>query len=314
MTADPFTIRIFVPDGDPEGVRIIDRMNWTGRGIVFPREKWAETKNRVEFSRPGVYILVGYKGEGEKDELPTVYVGESDVTRDRIEAHFQNKDFWDRAIVFTATNHGLNKAHVKWLEYALVKRAKAVSRCILDNANEPQEQGLSEAEIADTKGFLKEILQILPLVGLRAFEEPKALVVPKTTVSPNAPKNLDVSVVSSAVTSFDTIVVPARVEGFNETFLGENSWYAIRIAGSKLSQIKYIAAYVSQPLSQITHYAKVQSIEEYGEEGKFKLNFAEPAMKVGPIPFGNAPSGGMQSPRYTSLQKLLAAKQLTDLF
>jgi hypothetical protein len=25
--ADPFTIRIFVPDGNPEGVRIIDRMN-----------------------------------------------------------------------------------------------------------------------------------------------------------------------------------------------------------------------------------------------------------------------------------------------
>ena len=33
---DPFTIRIFVPNGDPEGVRIIDRMNWTGVGIAFP--------------------------------------------------------------------------------------------------------------------------------------------------------------------------------------------------------------------------------------------------------------------------------------
>ena len=25
-----FTLRMFVPDGDPEGVRLIDRMNWTG--------------------------------------------------------------------------------------------------------------------------------------------------------------------------------------------------------------------------------------------------------------------------------------------
>jgi hypothetical protein len=32
-----YTIRIFVADGDPEGVRIIDQMNWTGKGIVFPR-------------------------------------------------------------------------------------------------------------------------------------------------------------------------------------------------------------------------------------------------------------------------------------
>ena len=36
---DAFTLRIFVPDGDPEGVRFIDRMNWTGLGIVFPRSK-----------------------------------------------------------------------------------------------------------------------------------------------------------------------------------------------------------------------------------------------------------------------------------
>src|SRR2546422_2191625 len=83
MANDPFTIRIFVPDGDPEGVRIIDRMNWTGLGIVFPREKWPTTKQRTEFSRAGVYILVGYRGEG--DELPTVYIGEGDVIRNRID-------------------------------------------------------------------------------------------------------------------------------------------------------------------------------------------------------------------------------------
>ena len=35
--ADPLTIRIFVPDGDPEGVRLIDRMKWTGLGLVFRR-------------------------------------------------------------------------------------------------------------------------------------------------------------------------------------------------------------------------------------------------------------------------------------
>lgn len=43
--ADPFTIRIFVPDGDPEGIRIIDRMNWTGTGIVFPRANWPDVRD-----------------------------------------------------------------------------------------------------------------------------------------------------------------------------------------------------------------------------------------------------------------------------
>ena len=158
MVNDPFTIRIFVPDGDPEGVRLIDRMNWTGLGIVVPREKWPSTKQRAELGRTGVYILVG---QTEASELPTIYVGEAREIRTRIDTHFQNKDFWDRAIVFTASNNSLNTAHAKWLEYALVERASQAKRSLLDNATAPQEPLLSEAERADTKAFLREVLQIL---------------------------------------------------------------------------------------------------------------------------------------------------------
>ncbi len=34
---DPFTVHIFVPDGDPEGTRLIDRMNWTGLRLMLRR-------------------------------------------------------------------------------------------------------------------------------------------------------------------------------------------------------------------------------------------------------------------------------------
>ena len=53
--SEPFTLKIFVADGDPEGIRIVDRMNWTGRGIVFPRTKCSDALKRDEFSRAGVY-------------------------------------------------------------------------------------------------------------------------------------------------------------------------------------------------------------------------------------------------------------------
>lgn len=82
LMADPFTIRIFVPDGDPDSVQIVDRMNWTGLGIAFPREKWPSIKHRLEFSKTGVYILVGY----QDDELPTIYVGQGDGIGNRIES------------------------------------------------------------------------------------------------------------------------------------------------------------------------------------------------------------------------------------
>jgi hypothetical protein len=73
MENDPYTIRIYVEEGDPEGVRIIDQMNWTGQAVVFPREKWGEIRQRKEFEEPGVYILIGYTSN--KDDLPTLYIG-----------------------------------------------------------------------------------------------------------------------------------------------------------------------------------------------------------------------------------------------
>ena len=58
----------------------------------------------------------------------------------------------------------------------------------------------------------------------------------------------------------DTIVVPAQEDGFNEVFLGENRWYAIRMNSSIIPNIRYIAAYQAAPVSAITHVAQVESI------------------------------------------------------
>jgi len=80
-----------------------------------------------------------------------------------------------------------------------------------------------------------------------------------------------------------------------------------------LPKIKYIAAYQAQPVSAITHVAPVARIEPFGDSGKYKLIFSEPAKKIGPIPYGNAPSGAMQGPRYTSYDKLQKANTLMDL-
>jgi hypothetical protein len=67
-----------VPDGDPEGVRIIDRMNWTDVSLAFPRSKWPEVRQRPEFLRTGVYIPVGYRAEA--DDLPTLYLDRQTVS------------------------------------------------------------------------------------------------------------------------------------------------------------------------------------------------------------------------------------------
>jgi hypothetical protein len=80
-----------------------------------------------------------------------------------------------------------------------------------------------------------------------------------------------------------------------------------------IPKIKYIAAYQSSPISAITHAAPVARIEPHGDSGKFKLIFSEPARAIGPVPLGDAPSGFMQGPRYTTYERLLKAKKVTDL-
>jgi hypothetical protein len=113
----------------------------------------------------------------------------------------------------------------------------------------------------------------------------------------------------------NTVVVAAREEGFNEVFINENSWYAIRIHASMLDKLKYIAAYQVAPVSAITHYAEIASIEKWGDTNKYFLKFKESAKKIGPIILDKEKKGlAPQAPRYTSMDKLIKAKKLSQVF
>lgn len=307
--SDAFTIRIYVPDGDPEAVRVIDRMNWTGRGVAFPRDVWDRVQRRPELSQPGVYLLVGRDDSDEDDDLPLIYIGQTDDLFSRLTQHVRDKDFWDRGVVFVSTNLGLNRAHITWLEHALVKRAKEVGQCRLENSNHPKEPPLSEFEKADTEGFLREMLQILPLIGITAFDRPRAIRSSKVALPSGSPED---ALINDEV---DTIIVPAQKDGFADVFIGQNAWWAIRIAGGKLPKIRFVAAYQTKPISAVTHWAPIQSIEPYGDTGKYKLNFASPAQPFErAIPFEGAKSGSMQGVRYVKLEQLRRATSLGELF
>jgi hypothetical protein len=105
-----------------------------------------------------------------------LYVGEGDPILPRLQDHQAKKDFWTRAIGFTTTTAGqLNKAHVQFLESRLIALARAAKRMPLDNANQPSEPSLSEADRADMEVFLGHMLGMLPVLGVHAFEQaPKA--------------------------------------------------------------------------------------------------------------------------------------------
>ena len=37
MSTLPYVITILVTSGDPDGVRVVEKSNWTGRGVMFAR-------------------------------------------------------------------------------------------------------------------------------------------------------------------------------------------------------------------------------------------------------------------------------------
>ncbi len=166
----PFSIRIFLPDGTPDGVRILEKSNWTGCGVFTPRAIFPAAKERPEFGRTGVYILVG---RSDDQSLPTIYVGQGDVVRDRLVLHYSKRDFWNWLVFFVSKDESLNRAHVQHLESRLIQLAKKSKRAHLDNQAIPQPPHLSEADHADVESFLADMLSILPLVGLTVFEKPQ---------------------------------------------------------------------------------------------------------------------------------------------
>lgn len=166
-----YSIRIFIPSGEPEGLRIVEKMNWTGQGLIFPRSLFPEVRQRSEFKRTGVYILWG---PSESGQLPKVYVGQGDAVQPRLDKHIKEKDFWTHGAVFISKDQNLNMAHVKHLESRLHALASGAKRCDLENGNTPQPPALSEADTADVEAFLADLLLCLPIVGVAFFDKPKA--------------------------------------------------------------------------------------------------------------------------------------------
>ena len=166
MSPIPTSIRFFLVNGSPEGIRIVTKDNWTGCALVAGRSQLKEALQREELARAGVYVLTATA----ESDTPRIYIGEADVLRERLKQHGLSKDFWNQLVAFNSSDDNLNKAHVRYLESRLVNLAKNANQWQIENANIPQETRLSEAERAYAEGFLQEMLLIYPILGIDAFE------------------------------------------------------------------------------------------------------------------------------------------------
>ncbi|MFM7679468.1 MAG: GIY-YIG nuclease family protein, partial [Roseiflexaceae bacterium] len=161
-TNNGFAITIFLPNGDPDGVKEVTKGNWIGHGLVIPRTLFNEAKKRPELKQTGVYLLV-------EASAPKIYIGEGDPVGPRLEQHAQTKDFWTHAVIFTSSAQNLHKTHIQYLESKLVQLAHHTKHAYLDNGNIPQLPTTSAIIRSEAENFLQDMLMCLPLLGYSYF-------------------------------------------------------------------------------------------------------------------------------------------------
>ena len=132
MSSTPKTIQIFLPSGEPHGIRIAEITTRIVQVIEMPRSLLADFLAMEQSSQVGVYFLLGEATEGG-DRL--VYVGQTGDLRTRLSIHNQKKDFWDRVLVLISRTNSLTQTHALFLEWHSLQQLRQVGRFRDENGN-----------------------------------------------------------------------------------------------------------------------------------------------------------------------------------
>ena len=302
------TLHLF-HDDQPTGPRMARIDQWSAKALCAPRSALDEVLRRDELDRPCLYFLISQPG-GRGG--PRVYVGEADGFRDRIKTHDAKKDWWTAVVAFFSTDDSLTKVGIQYLEHVCIKRLREAGWCQLENATDPRPPTVPEEDVGGLNIFSRNVGILMPVLGYDLFAEAPADAAGDTSRS-------EEEAATGRDEDFDTIVCPASQEGFENAFIAQRAWWAIRIRERNLQKIKYVAIYQVAPISAITHYGEVDRIEKFrghdDYEGKYKLFLKGDPIRLGnPVVVGRNVNVWPQFPRYAKVKDILSAKTLDDVF
>lgn len=170
----PQTIQIFLPAGDPRGMRVAEITTRIVRVIEVPRSQLGEFVKTPEALQVGVYFLVGELSEAG---LPRVYIGQSGSVGSRLVQHNQRKDFWNRALVVISLTNSMTQTHALFLEWFAIQQATQVGRYSLENGNTGARPHTPAPLQADCHEIHETAATLLATLGQPIFE-------PLTNVGP----------------------------------------------------------------------------------------------------------------------------------
>jgi len=131
MKATPKTIQIFLPDGNPRGMRVAEITTRIVQVIEVPRHQINDFIKSPESEHVALYFLCG---SDDSDE-PTVYVGQTGDLRKRLPTHQKKKEFWDRALIVVSKTSSLTQTHALFLEWHCIQQLREAGRYTDQNGN-----------------------------------------------------------------------------------------------------------------------------------------------------------------------------------
>ncbi len=163
----PQTIPIFLPAGDPRGMRVAEITTRIVRVIEVPRSELAEFLKTPEAQQVGVYFLIGELSEAG---LPRVYIGQSGSCGARLVQHNQNKDFWNRALVVISLTNSMTQTHALFLEWFAISEASKAGRYSLENGNTGARPHTPAPLEADCQEIFETAATLVATLGQPIFE------------------------------------------------------------------------------------------------------------------------------------------------
>ncbi len=126
------TIQIFLPSGDPQGIRVAEITTRIVQVIDVPRSLLGEFFKMPESSQVAVYFLVG---DAEDGTSHSVYVGQTGDLKQRLNSHNKDKEFWQRVLVLVSRTNSLTQTHALFLEWHCLQYVRKAGRYSDENSN-----------------------------------------------------------------------------------------------------------------------------------------------------------------------------------
>lgn len=169
MTQRPRTIQIFLPAGDPRGIRVAALTTSIVQVIEVPRPLMPQFLQMPESKQVGVYYLIG--DDEDKDQL-SVYMGQTGSLGKRLNEHDLDpkREFWNRALVAISLTHSLTQTHAMYLEWCSIQQANNAQRYSVENGNAGSKPYTPASLEADCQEIFDTIRTLVATMGQPVFE------------------------------------------------------------------------------------------------------------------------------------------------